>query len=182
MRGFVGFAVGEGFAAELAAFRERMPAEGLSFLATPDLHVTLKFLSEFSSAVFARALPEICALGPAPATALKAGKVALWPTVVALECFPCPELVRWHAELNGLLEAKGFLQERHPKFNPHVTLARVKRNDKVSPALSAWLEENGRAFEGRDVPLEAPALWQSQAEETGRRHRPFLSPLFARQR
>lgn len=179
MRGFVAFGIGEAFAAELFAFASELPGEGLSLLPSTDLHVTLKFLSEFSSDVFVRTLPELCALGPPPAKGLLAGQAAPWPTVVALECHPSPELVRWHGDLNALLERKGFLHERHPRFRPHITLAR-RKGVKGSHELAAFLKEKGRALEGRFVPLEAAALWQSQAEETGRRHKPYLSPLFGR--
>lgn len=179
MRGFVGFGVEGELAAELSAYAgEIRPAEGLKFTFATDLHVTLKFLSEFSSVEFVRCLPALNALGPPPADSLSAGNVVLWPTVVALECVPAPELVKWKEELNAVLERNGFIKERHPLFHPHITLARLRPAAKESRELRAWLKEHGAKFKGRAVKLCSPALWQSQAEETGRRHRPFLSPLF----
>lgn len=179
MRGFVGFGVGEEFAEDLRAFAESIgPGAGLRLTHAADLHVTLKFLSEFSSVEFARCLPELAALGPPPDGFMRAGAVAIWPTVVALECEASAELVSWKEALNCLLERRGFIKERHPAYHPHVTLARIGSVAKGSRELADLVKERSRAFEGRRVPLEPPALWQSQAEETGRRHRPFLSPLF----
>ncbi len=175
----MGFGVAEGFAAELRSFAESIGAgAGLRLMHASDLHVTLKFLSEFSSVEFARCLPELAALGPPPAATMRAGAVALWPTVVALECEASAELVSWKEALNSLLERRGFIKERHPAYHPHVTIARIGAAAKGNRELAARVEERSRAFEGRQVPLVPPALWQSQAEETGRRHRPFLSPLF----
>lgn len=179
MRGFFGFSVGEEFARELEAFTAGWPADpSLRPIWVADLHVTIKFLSEFSSEVFVRVMPELVALGPPPADALRAGKIALWPTVVALECEPSLALVEWHRRVNAFLEGKGFITERHPKFHPHVTLARRRGREKLSPELLAVLEREADRYRGREVPLKAPCLFQSQAEETGRKHRPILSPLF----
>lgn len=179
MRGFYGFSVGDQFALELGQFTASWPADpGLRPTWVADLHVTIKFLSEFSSDVFVRELPGLLELGPPPSDALRAGKIALWPTVVALECEPSVALVEWHRKVNAFLEGKGFIHERHPKFHPHVTLARRRGREKLSPELLRVLEREADRYVDREVPLRRPTLFQSQAEETGRKHRPILSPLF----
>lgn len=171
MRGFFAFGVGKKFSAELAQCTSQIPPDpALSLMLPVDYHVTIKFLSEFSSTRFVEILPELCALGFPSGALLRAGRIALWPSVLALECEPSEGLVKWHARVNGLLERRGFLKERHPRFHPHITLARRKREKKI-------LVENAELFLGRTVPLEAPALWRSQPDGTGRRHMPFLSPL-----
>jgi len=180
VRGFLGFNVGEEFARELEGFVSGLPPD--SFLKpvwVADFHVTVKFLSEFSSDLFARTIPELLALGPPPVIALKAGLVAAWPTVVALECEPTPELRAWHRRVNTLLEARGFLTERHPLYRPHVTLARKKGLGSLSAEVAQALRAEFDRFAGREVPLRALTLFQSQAEETGRKHRPILCPLYA---
>ena len=179
MRGFVAFGLAEGISAELfAAVKELEAQPGLSLLHSADYHVTLKFLSEFSSERFFQCLPELCALGPPPRDSLVAKQITHWPTVLALECEASPELERWQRELNELLEKNGFLKERHPKFRPHVTLARRKPETKL-PALGVWLEKNSGAFEGRGLGIRHAALWRSRAPETGRRHEELLCPLFS---
>lgn|GEM_PF-6086578 len=180
MRGFFAFGVGELFSAELDVLLKTLPPEPkLKSLHWEDFHVTIKFLSEFSSTKFFACLPELCALGKPPEDSLKAGRLALWPTVLVLECEPSEALVRWHRSVNQLLERKGFLHERHPRFHPHITLARRKPEHKLE-TVEAWLREPAHCgqFEGRAIHLTAPMLWRSQAEETGRRHQPLLSPLF----
>lgn len=166
------FGVGEGLSEELGSAVSNLGGSALSLLDPADYHVTLKFLSEFSSERFFECLPDICALGPPPESSLTAGKLALWPTVLALECEAAPAMVQWQKRLNELLEKKGFLKERHPAFRPHVTLARLKAGAKAVP-----LEGEGR-FAGRIVPLRPPALWRSRPPETGRRHEELLCPLF----
>ena len=57
MRGFFAFGLHEGFAAELGAFAESLAVKReLSLLQPADYHLTLKFLSEFSSLDFLRCL------------------------------------------------------------------------------------------------------------------------------
>ncbi len=180
MRGFFAFGIEDDFSAELNGAALAFPPDpALKFLLPVDYHVTIKFLSEFSSTDFFAGLPELCALGAPPASALVAGPLALWPTVLALECEPSAALVAWHREVNALLERRGFLRERHPRFRPHITLARRKPESKI-PSLHAHLTHVEHAFRGRPISLQAPALWQSRAEESGRRHQPLLSPLFPR--
>jgi 2'-5' RNA ligase len=178
MRGFFGFAVRSPFSTELHETALALPASPkLTPLHPADLHVTIKFLSEFSSLRFFAVLPELAALGPPPAEALRAGKVALWSSVIALECEPGEALVAWHGRVNELLERRGFLRERHPRFRPHVSIARRKEGFRL-PGLETALAAIETRFSGRPVPLEAPALWRTEPDGTGRRHLPFLSPLF----
>ncbi len=180
MRGFFAFGVEEPFSEELASFAKQIEGvESLILLPPSDFHVTLKFLSEFSSSIFVRTLPDLCALGPPPKNSLIVGVVALWPTVVALECECSPELRSWQLELNKLLERKGFLKERHPLYRPHITLARRRAGGRGEKDIEAWLARGGKRFEGQALPTTAPALWQSQPEGAGRRHRTYLSPLFS---
>ena len=149
-------------------------------LLPPEQLATIKFLSEYSSTVFFDCLPELCALGPPPKDSLIAGKLALWPTVLVLECEPSEALRAWHREVNTFLERKGFLIERHPRFQPHISLARKKPEHKLISleGEGGFLEKQRDHFKDRPVPLTAPLLWRSQAEETGRKHWPLLSPLF----
>jgi len=178
VRGFLAFGIKDAFTAELESYAaEWQPDPNLSHLLPVDYHITIKFLSEFSSLRFLQCLPEICNLGNPPPHAFRAGAVAIWPSVVALECEPSKEMRDWHGEVNGLLERKGFLQERHPTFHPHITLARRKENEKHGE-LQRFLLERGKEFAGRMIPVEAPALWRSQPDGMGRRHLPYLSPLY----
>jgi 2'-5' RNA ligase len=165
MRGFLGFPLAEKPAAELAALA--LP-KGKKLLA-PDLHLTIKFLSEFSQDSFVRTLPELCALGKPPVDFVIAGSIVAWPTVIALECEGNDSLTIWRNEVNELLERRGFIHERHPEFRPHITLARGKG---IVPDAMA------EAFRGRKIFLRAPALYRSEHEESGRRHREILTPLF----
>lgn len=179
MRGFLGFNVGDEFARELEGFVAGLPPD--SFLKpvwVADFHVTVKFLSEFSSELFARTLPDLLALGPPPAGEMKAGQVAEWPTVVALECEASEEFRAWHGRVNALLEARGFIHERHPHYRPHITLARKRGVGRLEAATVAALKAADLHYSGAEVPLRALTLFQSQAEETGRKHRPILSPLY----
>ncbi len=154
------------------------PADpNLKLLPPADYHVTIKFLSEFSSTKFFACLEEIGGLGIPPTNLLRAGKLALWTTVLALECEPSEELIAWQARVNNLLERRGFIKERHPRFHPHITLARRKMGQE-HPGIASYMKSVENRFNGRNVPIEAPALWRSQAEETGRRHQPLLSPIF----
>jgi 2'-5' RNA ligase len=178
MRGFVAFGLDAQFSALLRAEAETFPLDpALKLLLPGDYHVTIKFLSNFSSTDFFSCLDELCAIGKPPANSLRAGKIALWPTVIALECEPTEELREWHSRVNALLERKGFIQERHPRFSPHITLARHKAGQAL-PEVESHLPKVASAFSGMIVPVEAPALWKSEPEETGRRHRAILSPLF----
>lgn len=178
MRGFVAFGIEPEFASRLRAVAESFPPEpALKLLPPADYHVTIKFLSNFSSTDFFGCLDALCAIGKPPADSLRAGKIALWPTVLVLECEPTEELRIWHSRVNELLERKGFIRERHPRFSPHITLARRKAG-RALPEVEAHLSGIESGFAGKIVPLRAPALWKSEAEETGRRHRPILSPLF----
>lgn len=178
MRGFMAFGVDAGFSAHLRAEAEAFPLDSaLKLLHPADYHVTIKFLSNFSSTEFIACLEELCAIGKPPADSLRAGQIALWPTVIALECEPTEELRAWHGKVNSLLERKGFIQERHPRFSPHITLARHKAGQAL-PGVESHLPKVASAFSGKIVPVEAPALWRSEPEESGRRHRAILTPLF----
>lgn len=178
MRGFFAFGLAPHFASELRSAAEAFPPDpALKLLLPADYHVTIKFLSEFSSTDFFACLDELSALGAPPLEGLRAGKIALWPTVLALECEPTEELRAWHARVNSLLERKGFIRERHPRFSPHITLARHKAGQTL-PGVESHLPKVASAFSGKIVPVEAPALWRSEPEESGRRHRAILSPLF----
>jgi 2'-5' RNA ligase len=180
MRGFFAFAVRDAFALELERAARSLPASPkLTPLLPADYHVTIKFLSEFSSTNFFACLPELCALGAPPADSLRAGKLALWPTVLALECEPTPALVAWHLRVNVLLERRGFIKERHARYNPHVTLARRKEGWRL-PEVEAALALSAEKFRGAPVPVEPPVLWRTQPDGTGRRHLPLLSPLLGR--
>lgn len=181
MRGFLGFNVGEEFARELESFVSGLPPDPfLKPVWVADFHVTVKFLSEFSSEVFLRALPELVELGPPPVGSLRAGLLAVWPTVVALECEASAEFREWHRLVNAFLEGKGFIRERHPRFRPHVTLARKKGLGNLGEDVARALSAASDRYVGVSVPLRALTLFQSQAEETGRKHRPILSPLYPR--
>ena len=178
MRGFFAFGVSTEFSRELKKAIDAFPNDtSLKPLLPADYHVTIKFLSKFSSTEFFGCLEELCRLGMPPANSLSAGKLALWPTVLALECEPNEELRAWHGKVNALLERKGFIQERHPRFHPHITLARRKLGQKLLET-EAYLTKVENLFSEGAIPLTAPALWKSQAEETGRRHQPMLSPIF----
>ncbi|RZA00390.1 MAG: hypothetical protein EOP11_18370 [Proteobacteria bacterium] len=184
MRGFLGFKLADEFAREVESFVAGWPLDpALRPTLREDLHVTVKFLSEFSSSVFFACLPELIALGPAPVAELRVGRLAIWPTVVALECEASEELREWHGRVNALLERRGFIHERHPLYHPHITLAR-RRGRPGMPVGELHAETNaallGAAdfFAGRVVSLRPLSLFQSQAEETGRRHRAILSPLY----
>jgi 2'-5' RNA ligase len=178
VRGFFAFGIKPDFSAELKRALDAFPPDpNLKPLLPADYHVTIKFLSEFSSTDFFACLGELSALGPPPPNSLAAARLALWPTVLALECEPGDALVQWQSQVNALLERKGFKKERHPRFRPHITLARRKPGQKL-PRIEAHLESGQKKFEGKIIPLESPALWKSQAEETGRRHQPLLSVLF----
>lgn len=180
MRGFVAFGIEPAFSQELGRAASAFAIEPrLKPLPPTDYHVTIKFLSEFSSTDFVNCLDEICALGAPPVRSLRAGKLALWPTALVLECEATAALADWHSRINSLLEKRGFLKERHPVFKPHITLARRKPDLRL-PEVEGLLARMGDAYLGREVPLEAPALWKSVAEETGRRHLPLLSPIFRR--
>lgn len=179
MRGFLGFNVGEELARELESFVGGLPPDSvLKPVWVADFHVTVKFLSEFSSEVFFRELPGLLALGPPPASSLRAGRIAVWPTVVALECEATPEFREWHGRVNAFLEGKGFIRERHPAYRPHITLARLRPGAGVGGATSRALAAAELRYSGTGVGLRPLTLFQSQAEETGRKHRPILSPLY----
>lgn len=175
MRGFFGFGLASDFSAKLAAAVNALPVDPqLSPLDPADYHVTIKFLSQFSSPRFLACLEELIAIGDPPLHDLRAGKIALWPTVLALECEAGEKLREWRARVNACLERQGFLRERHPIYRPHVTVAR-RKTGREPLQVAAALPGLEKTWKGQTVPLEAPALWQSVAEETGRRHRPFLS-------
>ncbi len=179
MKGFLAFGVSAASSAVLTKIFAGLPPAGLRAVDPTDYHVTIKFLSEFSSTDFFASLPEITELGNPPVASLRAGDLALWPTVLALECDATDELRAWHGEVNRLLERKGFLRERHPRFLPHVTLAR-RTPGKRLPELEARLEKAHDALRGQSIELEKPALWKTEPDGTGRSHLPFLSPLFRR--
>lgn len=180
MRGFLGFPLEESFGERLAALVAGWKAfPDLKPVPRPDLHLTVKFLGEFSTVEFHRHLDEVRALGPPPAAAFTAARLAVWPTVLVLECAASEGAMEWQRRWNETLERKGFLKERHPRFRPHVTLARWK--GETPPAgLAAAVELCEHQFAGSSLPIEPLALYQSQAEETGRRHRPFLTICFPR--
>lgn len=177
MRGFLAFGIAADLTAELKQAVSAVPGGELALLHPPDYHLTIKFLSEFSSTRFFSCLEELSALGAPPANAFLAGRLVLWPMVLALECEPSEEMRRWHGSVNTLLESKGFLRERHPSFRPHITLAR-RRPERKYPEAERHLLGAGGLFAGRAITLEPPALWRSQAEGTGRRHEAILSVLF----
>lgn len=174
MRGFVAFGIEPEFSARLQTAAAGFAADpALSLLHSADYHVTIKFLSEFSSTIFFETLEALSALGPPPRQSLTAGKIRLWPTVLVLEATPSEELRAWHREVNALLERRGFIQERHPLFRPHITLGRRKPGREIQ----VWAVPED-SFAGENIPVTAPMLWRSQSLETGRRHQELLSILF----
>lgn len=180
MRGFLGFPVEPEFGARLGdSVADWAGLAGLKPVPRPDLHLTVKFLGDFSTTEFYSHLDHFRALGAPPAAAFTTGRLAVWPTVLVLECVASERAAEWQSLWNESLERKGFLKERHPLFRPHVTLARWQ--GQLPPAgLAAAVEKNAGAFTGGCLPLQPLTLYQSQAEETGRRHRPFLSIWFPR--
>jgi len=178
MRGFFAFPVEKEFSGELNQLIAGVSPSGFLLpLFAAEYHVTLKYLSNFSSTEFFHCLKEVLPLGAPPRDGLRAGVIALWPTVLVLEGRANEELLDWQSRVNELLERKGFIKNRHPIFKPHITLARLK-SPASGRALSASIAQIAGALEGRNIPLGPPTLWRSEAEETGIRHRAFMSVLF----
>lgn len=179
MRGFFAFPVEREFSKRLEkAIHPIATNLDLSVLMPEEYHVTIKYLSHFSSTYFFECLEDIAAVGVPPRDSLKAGALVLWPTVLVLECSASDELMAWQHQVNTLLERRGFIKNRHPLFKPHITLARRIRLEKDNVLEKQILELKG-LFLGEGIPLKPPALWRSQAVETGRRHQDFLSLIFS---
>jgi 2'-5' RNA ligase len=116
----------------LATLRQRLTFQGIRWMRTEQLHLTLQFLGaipETRLPEFENALAEVCA-GEAPCS-LRA---------IGFGCFPNSErprilwagvngdVVRFRemkSALDGKLSALGYVPEKR-EFHPHITLARIE--------------------------------------------------------
>lgn len=121
----------------------------LTWLAADDLHLTLRFFGDVTSAVHARLGAAVTALaGMTRVSRLELQRLETWPTIrprVLVARFRAePTLVRLQADLEREARALGLAPELR-RFQPHVTLAR---------AASGW---NGGLARIKLAPLSLPA-------------------------
>jgi len=136
------------------------------------LHVTLRFLGDVQPEL----VPEISEIVQGVASTRSRSEVRLMglgafphtrrPNVVWVGLAEADLLVAMAEELNRELESLGFSKERRP-FQPHLTLARVKRKP---PRDLGELLEKGENAEYGSVAVEAVHLLQSELTSDGPRY------------
>jgi len=113
-----------------AAGKTLQCGRNVSPVAENNMHITLKFLGEISESKITLVKEAMQKINGEPFT-LTASHVSCFgrpPRVIKAEVTDNNNCSKLAAELENLLEAKGFAREEK-KFSPHITLARVKNPD-----------------------------------------------------
>jgi 2'-5' RNA ligase len=156
VRLFAALDIPEDVRAELARWSREVaePIEGLRVLDAESFHVTLCFLGwrEVGEVERIGGIVERCA---APARGLALNGAAWFaprrPRVLAAGVAdPGGELAALHSSLSGALAAEVGYEPEHRRFNPHITVARVRGEIRRPPELPAPAP---LAFDGTAVTL-----------------------------
>lgn len=135
---FVGLEVPDPVADALAGLRGGLP--GARWIEPQDYHVTLRFVGDVDGAtaedLYAR-LAEARARAPVEVRIRGLGAFGGdKPRAVIAEVAPSAELADLHEETERIARRAG-LEPEHRKFQPHVTLARLRRTSPV--AVAGWI-------------------------------------------
>jgi 2'-5' RNA ligase len=144
------------------------------WVASPSLHITLKFLGEVPEH---ESRPVKDALNAAAACCspflLKLHGIGAFPNlrrprVVWMGADPAPELLRLQAEMEAHLSELGFERETRP-FSPHLTLGRAEMNARASDF--AALESVAARIDCRsETSITTVDLMLSELNRTGARY------------
>jgi 2'-5' RNA ligase len=149
LRLFVALELPDLVRSELARWRDSVLVPALAPVSSESMHVTLCFLGSVPAA-------ELIAIGDACAAALAderplalgVGSVA-WlprrrPQVLSVAINdPSGDLAGRQAALSGALAAGGWYRPESRPFLPHVTVARVRRGERLRAMELAWPPELG---------------------------------------
>jgi len=130
MRVFVGIPIPEGVSARVATFVDALrPLAALRWSQVADLHVTMKFIGERSSADVAKVESVLRALAPRAAFSIAVRGVGWFPDALAPRVFWAgidapPALIELAGDTDRALASLGVPVERRA-YAPHLTLARV---------------------------------------------------------
>ncbi len=136
MRAFLGFELPR--ATRLLLLNRNCEVPGARWQTTEQLHLTLRFLDELDQ----RRVEEVCeALAPLRAGAIRlricgAGAFGAppGPCVLWVGLDPVEPLLALRRQVDALLEPLALQSDRHDRYRPHVTLARL-------PGLACDLDE-----------------------------------------
>ena len=149
----------------------RAEAPGLSWVAEPKLHLTLRFLGEQPSDTPSRiAAPMDAVAARHRPFEMRLRHVGAFPNfrrarVVWMGVEPAPRLELLHHDVELACETLGFGVEGRP-FRPHVTLARVKGHPDVEVMRPLARMGKGIEFE-REVLVERVDLMESMRSAGG---------------
>lgn len=138
------------------------PREGLAWVDPRNYHVTIRFIGQFPRASLA---PLIEALGQLvlPKLTLTALQISEFPKpgghAIAANLRLSTELAKMFHLVSGVFDAFGFKFESH-SFRPHITLAKVKKNQKNIPLEKITLKNY-------DIKVEELVLYQSILDNPG---------------
>ena len=168
MRLFVALSIPDGVAQNLMLIQGGVP--GARWQSREQLHLTLRFIGEVDGSDAAM-LDDALASIVAPAFSIALHGVgqfgnkqphALWAGVRKN-----PALEHLQMKVDNAIRRVGQPRDAH-KFNPHVTLARLRQPDMTK--LLAWLTHNA-LFSSPEFAIEAFHLYSSQLSPSGSRYR-----------
>ncbi|MEL6148310.1 MAG: RNA 2',3'-cyclic phosphodiesterase [Chloroflexota bacterium] len=103
-----------------------------------DFHLTLRFIGSTDDATLKRYRDALATVKAAPFDLCIKGAGRFPenpnrpPTVLWIDVVNTPELLTLHAAVSDVLRAGGLPDDRHPNYNPHVTLARLKTSQQLA--------------------------------------------------
>lgn len=173
IRAFIAIEIPE---ALLGAFRDMRNAlrhsdDGIKWVQPDRIHLTLKFLGDITPQqqgdVEAGLLAAVAGI---PAFTLQSGSTGAFPSLkrprvywVGLRSGGQDQLRQLHQQIDSALAARGFSREER-RFNPHLTIGRVRNNRAPSDAASAIRDYH---FPAHEIPVNHIHLIKSELTPHG---------------
>ena len=159
-------------AAAKTIYRLSSDSVDFNWLEKENLHITLNFLGDVEEAE----VPAVCSLVSETVSDFDSFELA----VRGLGCFPKPEkprvmwmgiefggeeLIALNGKLSEALETMRFPRDRHD-YRPHLTLGRIRRGGRWSPALTAAVEKGGNV-PGGSMMVDQVTVYSSFLDRSG---------------
>lgn len=176
MRIFVGLALPQAVKASLAILCQNLIPTA-RWEHPDDFHLTLRFIGNVDDVILERYKQALLAVQSAPFTLTLESvgcfppSTAKPPTVLWVGVQPSAELMDLQRSVSSVLEKAGLPKDRYEDYSPHITLARLKAEQRTAE-ITGFLKTHA-AFHSEPIPVTGFTLFQSKRLSNGANYSPI---------